>query len=335
MLNAVAAGGGHMYVLWTRAQQTAISYQDLTGPATPHTIPSGGAFGVDDLRAAADGSGALRVVWTTEPPNQDSSSVFSTVASPGGAAQLPAPVTPIGIQRDIGDLAVASDGSTLVLPVRDSGGFNSGLQVYAALAAPGSSFGPDENVSGLRDAPMNTEFEHAPSAFVASGGRALALWSAEDQTGTPNLRLFLNERDTTPPSLSNINVPANASTGQPVTLSATATDDLSTPTVTWDFGDGSQAQGASVTHVFGSAGAATVTVTATDSVGNTTSQTRAIAVTGSNAAGPGPTHVPPVISDLGASSRRFRVGRGSTAVIAARAPAGATPARPARSCTSA
>ena len=39
-------------------KQTAISYQDLTGPATPHTIPSGGAFGVDDLRAAADGSGA-------------------------------------------------------------------------------------------------------------------------------------------------------------------------------------------------------------------------------------------------------------------------------------
>ena len=202
-------------------------------------------------------------MWTTEPPNQDSSSVFSTVASPGGAAQLPAPVTPIGIQRDIGDLAVASDGSTLVLPVRDSGGFNSGLQVFAALAAPGvRASGLYEDVSGLRDAPLNTEFEHAPSAFVASGGRALALWSAADQTGTPNLRLFLSERDTTPPSLSNINVPAAASTGQPVTLSATATDDLSTPTVTWDFGDGSQAQGASVTHVFGSAGAATVTVTA-------------------------------------------------------------------------
>jgi hypothetical protein len=317
MLNAVAVGGAHAYVLWTRAQATAISYQDLTGPATLHTIPSGGAFGVDDLRAAADGSGAFRVVWTTAPPNQDSSSVFSTVVEPGDAAQLSAPVTPIGIQRDIGDLAVASDGSTLVLPVRDSGGFNSGLQVFAALAAPGSAFGPLEDVSGLRDAPPNTEFEHAPSAFVGPGGRALALWSAADQTGTPNLRLFLSERDTTPPDLSNVNVPVSASIGEPVTLSATATDDLSTPTVTWDFGDGSQAQGASVTHVFGSSGAATVTVTATDSVGNTTSQTRVIAVTASNASGPGPDHVPPVISGLAASSRRFRVSRGTTAVVAA------------------
>jgi PKD repeat protein len=48
--------------------------------------------------------------------------------------------------------------------------------------------------------------------------------------------------------------------------------------INWNFGDGGTASGGAVTHAFGAAGAFTVTVAATDAVGNATSTTRPIVI---------------------------------------------------------
>jgi hypothetical protein len=67
--------------------------------------------------------------------------------------------------------------------------------------------------------------------------------------------------------------------------------------VRWNFGDGTAANGGSVSHAYGSAGAYTVTVTATDSRGNARTATRRISVSsppppppppGNNNGGPPP-----------------------------------------------
>jgi hypothetical protein len=72
----------------------------------------------------------------------------------------------------------------------------------------------------------------------------------------------------------------------PVTLAAAASDDWSQPSLTWDVGDGSAAgSGSSLQHTYAAVGTYTVTVTAADTVGQTTSATRTIDV-----AAP---HVPP------------------------------------------
>lgn len=312
MRPAVAAGGGHAYVAWTRDGSPTISYQELSNPVTK-TIASGGAFSVDDLRTAADASGALTALWTTEPLNQDNESLFSTVVPAGGTPAPPRPVTPIGIERQIGDLAVAPDGSALALAIDEFSGVRA-TGVEAAVRPQGGVFGAVDQVSGTQEDNPNAIFEHPPSAFIG-GGRELALWSAADQTGALNQRIRLSEFDSTPPTLSAVSLPPSALTGQPVTMSAVAQDLLSTPSITWSFGDGSQASGAAVSHVFGSSGALTVTVTAHDSVGNTTSQTGVIAVS-SPVRTPGADTTPPVVSALKASNPRFRVGRGATAVVA-------------------
>lgn len=314
MLPAVAAGGGHAYVAWTRDDSPTISYQDLSNPVTK-TIDSGGAFSVEELRAAADASGALTALWTTTPSNQQNESLFSTIVPVGGTPAPTRPVTPIGIERQIGDLAVAPDGSALALAMNEFGGVRA-TSVEAAVRAPGGAFGPIQQVSGSQEDNPNAIFEHPPSAFTGDG-RELALWSAADQTNALNQRIRLSEFDSTPPALSSIVVPPAAATGQPVTMSAVAQDALSTPSVTWSFGDGSQASGATVTHTFGTSGALTVTVTASDSVGNTISQTRVIAVS-KTVRTPGADVTPPVVSDLKASNARFRLARGATAVVARR-----------------
>jgi hypothetical protein len=122
------------------------------------------------------------------------------------------------------------------------------------------------------------------------------------------------------PALGTIAVPATATVGEHVGFAATAGDALSGTTISWDFGDGSRADGGVVDHVFGRPGPAVVTITATDEAGNSISERRVVAVQPApgDPAGPDPDRTPPVISRAGVTNRRFRVSRRATAQIAGR-----------------
>src|SRR5215211_2001398 len=68
-------------------------------------------------------------------------------------------------------------------------------------------------------------------------------------------------------------------------MSATARDRWSgPPTIRWEFGDGSTATGASVSHAYAAAGTLAVRVTATDGAGNVTTRTATITVSPSSSA---------------------------------------------------
>jgi PKD domain len=71
----------------------------------------------------------------------------------------------------------------------------------------------------------------------------------------------------------------SATAGLPVSFSATASDLFSAVApMTWSFGDGASGTGGTLTHRYAKPGTYTVTVTATDAVGNATSASREIAV---------------------------------------------------------
>jgi PKD repeat protein len=102
--------------------------------------------------------------------------------------------------------------------------------------------------------------------------------------------------DDTPPATT-VSVPASGTVGTPVALGATATDRHSIAGLAWDFGDGSSATGASVTHAYGAAGTYTVKLTATDGSANTTVVSRTLTI----AAAPStvittPAPAPPVVA---------------------------------------
>jgi PKD repeat protein len=99
-------------------------------------------------------------------------------------------------------------------------------------------------------------------------------------------------------------------------MSAAATDTQSAVSVGWDFGDGSQGSGSSVSHAYGNPGVYPVTVTATDASGNSVSSTRVLAIV----SGDVPDHRAPTISHLSSAHARFRVSPGATAQIARRKP---------------
>ena len=84
--------------------------------------------------------------------------------------------------------------------------------------------------------------------------------------------------DTAGPRLTDLDVPALATTGSPVAMTASAVDAWSgPPTLAWSFGDGATATGPTTSHAY-AAGSYVVRVTATDRAGNTTSMTRTISV---------------------------------------------------------
>jgi PKD domain len=76
-----------------------------------------------------------------------------------------------------------------------------------------------------------------------------------------------------------VTAPSSATAGQGIGLSAAASDRWSPVDLSWSLGDGTSVAGGAVTHAFGTPGAFTATVTATDGAGNVSSDARSILVT--------------------------------------------------------
>ncbi|HXS33957.1 MAG TPA: PKD domain-containing protein [Solirubrobacterales bacterium] len=112
-----------------------------------------------------------------------------------------------------------------------------------------------------------------PRVAMDAAGDAIVAWA---QLGAA-IEVAVN--DVTAPVLSAVAVPAGVEAGTAAPMTATASDKWSSASVSWNFGDGTTATGGAVSHAYAAAGAKTVTVTATDAVGNATSQTRTISVT--------------------------------------------------------
>jgi PKD domain len=112
-------------------------------------------------------------------------------------------------------------------------------------------------------------------------GSVAAFWSAEIAPGETKLRAAAF--DAGPPNLLAAGVPASAVAGQSVVMSASFADlwsGLGGPP-SWSFGDGSGGSGAQVSHTYSAPGAYTVTLTASDGLGNQTSSTYPITVASS------------------------------------------------------
>jgi hypothetical protein len=141
---------------------------------------------------------------------------------------------------------------------------------FGALTPIGTGSGANVSIAPSGDAAIS---------FVGDGGDA-------------RVSIF----DTTAPTISSVAVPTAASTGQAVAMSAIAGDAwsaLAPGQPGWSFGDGGVGSGASVSHAYGAPGTYTVTVGASDALGNAAAPvSRQIVVT--TAAAP-PPPAPPAL----------------------------------------
>ena len=104
-----------------------------------------------------------------------------------------------------------------------------GFQPAATISTPGSTGAAD------------------PRVVMTDADDAVGTWSEAD-TGVARIAVAVD--DVTPPALSAVTVPATATTGASVAMSAAASDTWSPVTISWTLGDGTAIAGAAVSHAY-------------------------------------------------------------------------------------
>jgi hypothetical protein len=211
------------------------------------------------------------------------------------------------LTRPVGGAFPSADAATIIDPndkPLNSGFDPSGVPYSSVRLAAGASgtiavFGQGDGVHIRADAvfrpaggPWPNPANTAPTMLSAPGidigtfdsprvamdgaGNAVAIWTRDNVIQAAAF-------DASPPSFTAANVPATGTTGQPIAMSASTVDTwsaLANEQPTWSFGDTNLGVGGSVSHVYAAPGTYTVTVTATDAVGNASGPvTRQIVVT--------------------------------------------------------
>jgi hypothetical protein len=316
----VVAGAGHVDVVYT-TPAGRIAYQDVSAANPIQTVtPDRGGF---NTQAAIDPAGSLVLAWQRFTAPAGVEAVFSAIAPAGAPVQPIVRLTPPNSNERLDELVAGPDGSALALIDRavSFSGDSVTSRVQASVRPAGGSFGALEEISGPQDRTGEDADFDVASAAIGTSGQAVVGWTANDRSGTSSERVFVSTRDATAPAIAAVSVPAQVGVQTPVAMTATAVDSQSVATVSWDFGDGSQADGNAVSHAYGAPGVYLVTVTATDASGNSASQARAIAVVSPDTSD----HTAPVISTLTSSHPRFRVAATNATQIARkhkRTPAG-------------
>ena len=248
-------------------------------------------MGVADNPSGSDYVPSLRLVSAAGTPEPPTSPLAPQYTAPGYAPPL---------------LAMGAGGAAFMAWL-SSDQPTGATALHAVVRPAGAAAGPPATLSGDLDQSL------LGAALAADGlGGALAAYIRPDETAP---RMWVTQYDANPPVLRDVSAPASAEVTVPAAFSVQATDDWSGASVHWDFGDGSTADGASVSHAFAELGSRTVTLTAVDGTGNQVSRTLDVTVTA---------HPVPRVSDVRLSRTRFAVARAATAVTAAkrRAPRG-------------
>lgn len=246
----------------------AVTRQGADGPwSAPAQLVTGGSA---PESAAVAANGVAYVLYSFQGASSSSESCEGVLRAPTGGAFTPQRcLSPTEEDTLSGSIAFLGD------------------DAYFAWRGnvPGDS--SDATIQGARwlngatlpDAAGNLDLagqNYGPPALVSDWqGSVVALYELNHQ-------LRAAAFDGGPPILLGASVPATATAGQPVSLSASLVDlwsGLGAGQPTWSFGDGTpSASGASVTHTFASPGTYTVTLSAADALQNTTTSTYSIAV---------------------------------------------------------
>jgi PKD repeat protein len=250
----------------------------------------------DSPRVATTPAGEVTVVWT-EQVSQSIKALTRPIGGtfpPFGSATIIVPqdrqISSSGAHGPVPETTlriVAGAADTVVAFARYEDGSNASAEAVfkpAGAAWPNPATNPPTVLSPLG---VNIGTSDGPSLALDGLGNAVASWTADTVIQAAAF-------DVSPPAFTAVNVPAAGVTNQPVALSASTLDTwsaLAAGQPSWNFGDGNLGAGASLTHIFTRPGTYTVTVAASDALGNASAPvTRQIAI--SSPAGPPPPTVP-------------------------------------------
>src|SRR4051794_3634514 len=251
----------------------AVWSESTNGTITGASRPAGASqtwAAVADLDKPNAGGGSPRVVFETGDGALAAwagDNVLRSSTRPPGATDFGAAQPLTDATEDPSDLALDSLSGTTALAWAGGGT----TLTRAMVRTGGGAFSPIATLT------PSGHGGSLPDVAVAPTGNAAAVWIDTSPVDV-NPKLATAIYDAVPPSTPSVSVPATGVTGTPVDMTASATDDWSTPVIGWSFGDGAIAFGNTASHTYTAPGTYTVTATALDAVGNTKANTATIVV---------------------------------------------------------
>ena len=229
--------------------------------------PAGGTVERPVLDVAPNGAATIawRLVGLTE------SFLQSSTRPAGGAFSSPVSINSGKDSPLFHDVAISDEGDAIVVWSGDNG---SNEIVRAAVRTAGASaFGPPVAISQ-----SSGDLFH-PRPSMDAGGDATVVWVRDN--GTHNIVQWAGY-DADPPQFREVSIPSTATVGDTVQFSASASDVWPVGKPGFDFGDGGQADGNAVSHVYAAPGSYPVKVTVKDALGRTDTSTGTILVKARN-----------------------------------------------------
>jgi hypothetical protein len=261
----VASGAdGSLHAVWIDASNKEVILATLNTAGTVSRAISPANAVENTLREpaiTADDAGRLAFVWA-EQVSGGQARIYGKYREPGGA---------LSPQRNVSSSIAPSKFRLSPAVTIDRHGRT--VATWGELV----SMGVQETVASARMPPSSLFTGHKvisdPTQYTGPSG------ISTDADGNTLVALYVTDTprearvaafDAAGPLLSGLSVPGGLA-GIPLPFSLTAVDAWSAPTTThWEFGDGSGADGDSVTHAYAAGGGFGVMATVADSLGNTT-----------------------------------------------------------------
>jgi plastocyanin len=165
---------------------------------------------------------------------------------------------------ELAKVSMAPDGAVTLAGLKNTAEGHNGpgckeISEYGSMRPPGGTFA---KAIGVTAACGPTGVATSLQMATDVAGDTLAIWQ-ESTTIGENVRGFVYDAG---PSLSGVAIPTTAQVGQPVTFAMASPVSVWRPSidVTWEFGDGTTASGASATHTYTQPGEYHVTASAAD-----------------------------------------------------------------------
>ncbi len=178
------------------------------------------------------------------------------------------------------------------------------------------------NETGSWQAPVDlsatTSQARYPKIEPDSRGNAVAVWEQDDGSlGTVQAAGY-----DAGPLLNGQSIPSTGTVGQGLSFSASPIGVwLTLGETKWSFGDGGGESGPSVTHTYAAPGNYTVTLSSVDAFGNVSSTSTIVTISPARETRVSNTLLPPTLSGVRLTNKRFRVAKRDTALTATRTPA--------------